>query len=306
MKNIKVLIVVPDKPEQIKLLVEQSDCLHPEIDIVKTVAEGIKHLEKNKYDIILLDPELPNGQGIKVYEQIHAICKCAPIIVISDNEIMTSELVKAGAQDNHFRTDLTKHILNKSIQYAVKRKEVERKLRNEKDSSKKLYDTLNVLFNCASDIIWSKDANNRYDLVNNAFLKILNMKKSDIIGKTLKEILVNANDDITESDAIIMKTQKPHRHVQRVFLNDGALLWWDVTKSPVFNSEGDITGVIGTARDITEKVETEERIRKQLDSKIMDRTIMQDKNMAEIRNKIADTVKQIDGFKETLDEYNRR
>ena len=381
MKNIKVLIIVPDKPEQIKSLVEQSKYSRSGIDMARSTAEGLEYVSKNKYDIILLDPVLPNGKGMHVYSQIHDKCEPTPIIVISDNETMvselvkagaydnhlrtdlnerllnksiqyaikrndveqklrteknnnkvlydtlnvlfncasdiiwsknadnetiTSELIKAGAYDNHLRTDLNERLLNKSIQYAIKRGDVEQKLRKEKDSNKKLYDTLNVLFNCASDIIWSKNANNEYDIVNNTFLNTINMKKSDIIGKKVEDVMVNENIDVVNSDNVILKTQKPYRHVERVFLNDGRLLWWDVMKSPVFNHTGDVIGIVGTARDITEKVETEERIRLQLDSKIMDWAIEQDQNMTEIRTKIANTVKQIDGFKETLDEYNRR
>jgi len=306
MKNIKVLIIVPDKPEQIKSLVEQSKYSRSGIDMARSTAEGLEYVSKNKYDIILLDPVLPNGKGMPVYSQIHDKCEPTPIIVISDNETMVSELVKAGAYDNHLRTDLNERLLNKSIQYAIKRNDVEQKLRTEKNNNKVLYDTLNVLFNCASDIIWSKNADNEYDIVNNTFLNTINMKKSDIIGKKVEDVMVNENIDVVNSDNVILKTQKPYRHVERVFLNDGRLLWWDVMKSPVFNHTGDVIGIVGTARDITEKVETEERIRLQLDSKIMDWAIEQDQNMTEIRTKIANTVKQIDGFKETLDEYNRR
>jgi len=306
MKNIKILIITPNKPEQIISLVEQSKYSTPEVDIALTVAKGIEYVSKNKYDIILLDPVLPNGQGIHVYDQIHSKCGPTPIIVISDNEAMVSELIKAGAYDNHLRTDLTERLLNKSIQYAIKRSDVEYKLRKEKNSNKKLYDTLNVIFNCATDIIWSKNSDNRFDIVNKTFLATINMKESDIIGKTVDEILINDNVDAANSDKIVRETQEPYKGVARVFLNDGKLLWWDVIKSPVFNDAGNLIGMVATARDITEKVEAEERIRIQLDSKILDWKKEQDRNMTEIRESIADTVKQIDGFKETLDEYSRQ
>lgn len=295
-----------DNPECIESLVEKPTNTNTIINIVNTISEGVEILNKIEYDIILLDPILPNGEGLIVYKQIRDIRPRIPIIIISDRDDVSLELIKAGAQDYLIRSKLDKSILNKSIEHAIQRKEIERKLHKEKNNNKFLYKTLDVLLNCASDIIWSKNMRFQYDVVNESLLKALGIKRENIIGKTVDNVFKTKNPDVIESDRITISTCKPYKVIERVFLDNGKILWWDVTKSPIFDDDGNIIGMVGTARDITEKVNAEKRIKEQLDKEILVWKDEQDKNMSEIRNNIADTVKQIDNFKGILNEYNRK
>ena len=40
--------------------------------------------KKRQYDIILLDPVLPNGSGLRVYKKIRNNCDYTPVIIISN------------------------------------------------------------------------------------------------------------------------------------------------------------------------------------------------------------------------------
>ena len=68
MKTIKILIVIKDNPEYIESLIGDYH-----VDMVDTVKKGVDICKKRQYDIILLDPVLPNGSGLRVYKKIREI-----------------------------------------------------------------------------------------------------------------------------------------------------------------------------------------------------------------------------------------
>ncbi len=84
-----------------------------------------------RFDIILLDLNLPDGSGIEVCQRMHEAATNTPIIVLTNQT--SSELgVKAlreGAQDYLIKREVDEVMLGRAIRYAIERHRTERALR---------------------------------------------------------------------------------------------------------------------------------------------------------------------------------
>ena len=114
-----------------------------------------------------------------------------------------------------------------------------------------------------SDIAWLKDREHRFIATNEAFAKFSGLEPSDLLGKTTTEIWPRelAKGYMVDDDEVI--TTGRRKKVEEILEGkDGKRIWVETIKSPVFDETGHATGSVGTARDITERKETELTLRK--------------------------------------------
>ena len=96
----------------------------------------LAHLEF-EIDVILLDLNLKESQGIETFNEINSIFPSASIIVLTglDEKALALNIVAKGAQDYLLKTNLSSQVLEKTINYGMLR----RKVRVELSKSEKKY-----------------------------------------------------------------------------------------------------------------------------------------------------------------------
>jgi len=106
------------------------------VETAETLSEAIRLLGEKSYDVILLDLGLPDSQGLASVKEVRTANLQSPVIVLTGlaDEELGLEAIKEGADDYVIKGDYLEHVLVRIIRYAIKRKEVEEKLRraNEK------------------------------------------------------------------------------------------------------------------------------------------------------------------------------
>ncbi|MBI5039329.1 MAG: PAS domain S-box protein [Nitrospirae bacterium] len=111
------------------------------------------------------------------------------------------------------------------------------------------------------DIVYFKDIQGRNMVVNKAFEEFVDLKKSEIVGKTDDEIFPHDLAIYCRlSDMEVMKTRKPLRIEEEATSKDGKKTYFDTMKSPLFDNHGNLIGVAGVSRDITERRHHEEQL----------------------------------------------
>ncbi len=117
---------------------------------------------------------------------------------------------------------------------------------------------MNTLLKDAPEFIYFKDKQAKYQKVGKRFCDFFKLCEKDIIGKTALDIF-SENDaiQIYEEDMQVIKKGKPLVNKEE-FLHG---LWVLTTKMPMFDSEGNIIGLFGISRDISERKRAEEKIR---------------------------------------------
>src|SRR3990172_9739116 len=111
------------------------------------------------------------------------------------------------------------------------------------------------------DIVYFKDIQGRNLLVNKAFEEFVGLKESGIVGKTDEEIFPH---DLAlhcrRSDIEVMKSLKTLRFAEEIPAKDGKKTCFDTIKSPLFDRQGNLIGIVGVSRDITERKYNEEQL----------------------------------------------
>ncbi len=102
-ETVRVLLVEdsPDHAELIFTKLRRSKRIRAEIDHADRLEKGLRKLEQEKYDVVLLDFSLPDSFGIETFRRAHQAAPRTPIIVLTsldDNELAV-QAVRLGAQD---------------------------------------------------------------------------------------------------------------------------------------------------------------------------------------------------------------
>lgn len=135
----------PPKPRRKALLVEDNpmDALmlkamlakapgQPfELEEAGTLAAGLQRLAAGGIHLVLLDLSLPDSQGLDTVDRACAAAPQLPIVVLtgSDDEALSNEAVRRGAQDFLFKPKADSYWLERAMRYAIERKSSEVKLR---------------------------------------------------------------------------------------------------------------------------------------------------------------------------------
>lgn len=115
----------------------------------------------------------------------------------------------------------------------------------------------------ARDAIFFKDLKSRYIVANNKTLEAFGLPCEQVIGKNDYEIMLNKEEarKNIENDQIIFQTGKPKEVTKLMTAADGTQRWFQAIKVPQFNEKGDVIGLVGIARDITEHKQMEDKMR---------------------------------------------
>jgi PAS domain S-box-containing protein len=125
---------------------------------------------------------------------------------------------------------------------------------------------LTILMDNIPDSIYFKDSNRRFTRVNKGQSSLLGITNPDeALGKSDEDFFVDEMAESTKKEEEkIIQTKTPVINYQReVKDKNGNTRWHLDTKFPILNSDGECTGIVGTARNITEIKKTEQELIKQ-------------------------------------------
>jgi len=228
------------------------------IENVRRLSEAVKRLERGGIDVVMSDLSLPDSQGLATFEKLHAAAPQVPIIVLSglDDETLAVETVRRGAQDYLVKGRADTHLLARSIRYALKRIVAERELAEERN-------LLRSVINNLLDSIYVKDLRGVYRLDNLAHTRSIGAEhQEDVVGKTVFDFFPHdAAVHFQADDQSVIRTGKAIVNRQEAIVHpNGQKRWLSTTKVPLRNNEGQIIGIVGIGRDITERKRAEEQL----------------------------------------------
>jgi PAS domain S-box-containing protein len=117
---------------------------------------------------------------------------------------------------------------------------------------------LTNILESARESIYAVDPDGNFKWCNTATLKGLGFQRSNFIGRPLLSMVFEGDRDLVRQKLAAALTGAPQTYEMRYFAHDGQLRYARVDNSPLV-VEGQTTGVLGIARDITEQKEERER-----------------------------------------------
>jgi len=138
----------------------------------------------------------------------------------------------------------------------TERKRIEEELTHERDF-------LQALMNNIPDFIYFKDRESRFLRVNKSHTQALGIHDvNEAIGKIDFDFFPEEHArEYFEDEQNIMKTEQPLiNKIEKVRMPDGRIRWASTTKIPIKNNYGNVIGLVGISRDITERKQIEEKL----------------------------------------------
>jgi PAS domain S-box-containing protein len=117
---------------------------------------------------------------------------------------------------------------------------------------------LKAVIEGTTDAVFLKNLEGRYLLANSAALQAIGKAESEVIGKDDSELFpVESARVIKEADLIVLESGQSQISEERLETSSG-ISYWLANKSPYRDPEGDIIGLIGISRNISDLKKNEE------------------------------------------------
>ena len=126
------------------------------------------------------------------------------------------------------------------------------------------HDKLKAIFENIPDLVWIKDVNGVFMSCNKRFEEFFGAKEKDIVNKTDYDFVDKELADFFIShDKLAMNSDKPLSNFEELTFPDGHKEYVQTIKSKFLDSSGNIVGILGIGRNITELRDKELQLIKQ-------------------------------------------
>jgi len=225
---------------------------------IDTLDELYQSLDAGGWDIILSDYNVPQLNFEDDLALIRQRLPDTPVILVSGSigEEKAVELLQLGVWDFLLKDNLTR--LVPSIERCLRevadrfaRKSAEKELSEQQQ-------LLTVVVEGSTDAIFVKDLQGRYLLVNHAASQFVGKPVDQMIGHDDSFIFPAAiATEIIEIDKAIMRSGKTQTHEEYITTLSGEQLIFHVTKGPMLDYNGQVSGLFGISHNITERKKRE-------------------------------------------------
>ncbi len=238
--------------EYLKMVLPGSKLLHN-----KSLASAIHSLNKDTFDIILLDLTLPDSNGVDSIREVVALSNNSPVIVLtgfSDKQFGIDSL-KLGVEDYLIKDEVTPAILQKSISYSIERKKNQFQLeQNEK--------RFRALIENSTDgmLVLNKEGNVME--ISSMGRKILGIPANESVEHISPQLFYPEDlDDVVNYFKEVSKYPgRINFFEMRLHLPDGEDKWIEITFHNLLN-EPAVEGIVANFKDITERKMGAENLR---------------------------------------------
>ena len=120
---------------------------------------------------------------------------------------------------------------------------------------------LQQILNNSSAVVYVRDVEGRFLLVNQPFERLLDISEREVLGKSLGEIFPpHTAKAFSENDRLVLGRNKVMEFEEEVTLEDGVHTYISI-KFPLYDTSGEIYAICGISTDITKRKRSEEVLR---------------------------------------------
>lgn len=178
------ILLVEDDPDDIlifsDMMKEKTEISFPyEIHEATSLNNALEKLEKNYFDIVLLDLSLPDSQGIDTFIKIQQKFSSIPIVLLTglNDQNAALDALSAGAQDYLIKGSFNSRALKRVISYSIERNHLLKKIEQSSE------ERFRHLIENDSDGMVVIDNDGIVKFANPASLNILALQENEIIEK---------------------------------------------------------------------------------------------------------------------------
>jgi PAS domain S-box-containing protein len=270
---VRVLLIEDDEDDFVLVrdLLREIFAQNYELNWVQGYDAAVEMVCCGQHDVCLLDYRLGDRDGLGLLQEAMAKgCKAPVIFLTGQGDYQVDvEAMRAGAVDFLAKNEISARLLERSMRYAIERKRVEEQLQasiaklNEAEQAlQEKMGFLQHLMDTIPNPVFHRDTKGRYRECNRAFLEYFALKRVQVIGKTVFDILPrNLAERCSAMDSEMIHNPGVMIHETTLRMADGARRDVMCNSAPFFHEDGRLDGLIGVIVDITERKRNEEALR---------------------------------------------
>ncbi len=269
--NAKIL-VVDDQEANVRLLEQMlSDGGYTDISSTMNPYEVADLYRQNRYDLILLDLQMPGMDGFQVLEELKKIEAHGylPVLVITAQPGHKLRALQAGAKDfvskpfdlievqTRIHNMLEVRLLYKQLENY--NKVLEQTVAERTAELRESEARFRRLTELASDWYWEQDEKGNFTKVYGPVLDMLGITVDNLLGEPKETVGAHWN----EAEYAVFKANIEARRPFIDFVysrtrSDGSQQYLMVSGEPMFDSSGRFTGYRGIGKDVTDSMRSKE------------------------------------------------
>lgn len=249
------VLLIDDEPQ---VLVALEDLLSEKFVVLKTQSapralELIEH--EPEIGVVITDQRMPGMNGDEFLARLGSASRACRIMVTGFADI--TALIRAVNEGKLFAY-ITKPWNPDNLRQLVERAADHYRLASALEQERQL---LSDLMNNAPDAIYFKDQDLRFLRANAAFAAMVGRgDPKELIGKRIEQFLHHPGSSETRAEELAVLEGRAALDVVRSYPGRTAR-WFSETKAPVRGPRGEVLGLVGIAREVTERVATERALR---------------------------------------------
>ena len=252
----------PDMASVLKMLLERK--FSATVEIAEDCASAREKLSSGTFDIITLDYQLPDGDGLELLGEINEMDDPPPVIMVTGHgdEQTVVKSFKQGANGYVVKDKRLSTLLPDAVEHALSEnmlKEAELALRDSERISR-------AILNHHHQLTGLLDPDGRLLAANAASISFVGVSEEDVLGKMFWETpwwrhSREARAELKEA----IKRARGGEYVQFLTTHenaDGEIREIEFSLNPVMDDKGEVVYLVPEGKDITERKRAEEAFRK--------------------------------------------
>lgn len=270
-KSLIKILIIEDYEDDVLLLLHHlsKGGLKIEYKVAETATQMQTYLAENSWDLVISDYALPGFDGLSALKILQKSKQDIPFIIVSGaiGEETAVAVMKAGAHDYIMKDELSRLVpaIRRELKEATERQE-RRRIQRELAESEARY---RLLAENVSDVIWTMNMDFNFTYISPSIERILGYTIQEAMELQLRKIITKSSLDIAirtyrKLFSLISEKKEINNKFSRLELQmidkNGDIHWSEVSISFLMDKHKIPYGLIGTARDITERKTLEEKI----------------------------------------------
>lgn len=213
-----------------------------ELHSVTRLADGLKRLKEEAFDVVLLDLTLPDSYGIETFDELQTTADL-PVVVLSGNanDELAFEALRHGAQDYLVKGTVSGELLVRMLRYAITRYRMTSELQQSEQRLRLLSEQLPA-------VLWTTDLELHFTSLRGRGLASMHLSQDEVVGRLVSDYFGASPTSVP----LAMHHRALAGESTSENLNWGGH-WYHAHVEPLRDARGEIIGTVGVALDFTDE-----------------------------------------------------
>jgi PAS domain S-box-containing protein len=260
------ILYIEDDPGVARLVRMKLEAEGYGVEVCATIREGLALFDEAMHDMVIVDYQLPDGNGLQVLEALMGRGAGVPVIIATGagSEEVAVRAMKLGAADyvNKESYDKFFHMLPSVIEKALRQHELERQKQRAEMELRESEERLRSILASIDDAVMVTDKAGLFVAARGPGMRgDTAAALSEVIGATFRDVFPPGVAEHFEAAFAAVQATDRVEQFDYCLPPTGAEVWFNAKVSPLKDVRGGFAGVTIVARDITTRKQTEDQLR---------------------------------------------